>query len=74
MGRQVNKINNNYDYNNYKLRYVFKCLVISISVALVYMAVPAVVPNIYKPQEIQREEIYCGCILIIIINKNISWP
>jgi len=36
------------------------------------MAVPAVVPNIYKPQEIQGEEIYCGCILTNLINKNIS--
>jgi hypothetical protein len=36
------------------------------------MAVPAVVPNIYQPQKISEEEIYCGCILTIIINKNIS--
>ena len=72
MGRQVNKINNNYDYNNNKLRYVFKYLVISISVALVYMTVPAVVPNVYQSQEINGEKIYCGCTLTIIINKYIS--
>ena len=48
-------------------------MVISISVALVYMAVPAVVPNVYQSQEIYGEKIYCGCILTIIINKSISW-